>query len=313
MRLVTRIGPRGLEADADATRRAGGGGGSTVAIVGERGTGKTSALRRIAEQTGHLFLDAGTTGLSGLRAALANELGLSVDLSLDALAARLEERGQVRVVLIDDVQHFVQPILGGLAGFDELLAVATRHAGAVTWVFAFDSVIWPFLERARDTRPAFDEVVRIAPWREEEIVSLLRARTEQAGVAPSFEHLLDRLPADADEIDLEEATEQTRRRLLPAPVGLLATATPASPSTCGAARSPPTPPALRWSVSSRRWTSPTSSRSPTAPSSCFAPSSSSRRRTPSRSPAPPCSARPTWPTRSATRSARAYLEPHGDG
>ncbi len=190
--------------------RAGGDIGGAVAIVGERGAGKTSALRRIGEQTRHLFLDAGTVGLTGLRAALAGQLGVSADLSLDALATHLEERGDVDVVLVDDVQHFVQPILGGLAGFDELLAVATRHARALTWIFTFDSVIWPFLERARDTRPAFDEVVRIGPWREEEIVTLLRARTAQAGVSPSFEHLLDRLhlPEHADEIDVEEATEQ---------------------------------------------------------------------------------------------------------
>ena len=221
--LFTALGPETRSASWVATdldvplarciarmARAGGEVGGAVAIVGERGSGKTSALWRIGEQTRHLFLDAGTAGLAGLRAALAGQLGLSADLSIDALAAHLEERGEVDAVLVDDVQHFVQPILGGLAGFDELLAVATRHARALTWVFTFDSVIWPFLERARDTRPAFDEVVRIDAWREEEIVSLLRARTEQAAVSPSFEHLLDRLrlPDHADEIDLEEAKEQ---------------------------------------------------------------------------------------------------------
>ncbi len=182
--------------------------GRTVAVVGERGMGKTTTLRRIAGTRGAaLLLDAGASGVPGLRAALAGHLGLGADLSLDELAGALVDGGRIRAVLVDDVQHFVQPITGGLAAFDELLAVATRHAATVTWIFAFDSVIWPFLERARDTKPSFDEVLRLAPWREEEIVALLRARTEQAGASPSFERLLDHLPADADEVDIEEATE----------------------------------------------------------------------------------------------------------
>ena len=222
--LFTALGPETrsrawVETDVDAplaryVLRAGQIAGGTLAIVGERGMGKTSALRRIFEQQiegadadAAYLLDAGTRGLAGLRASLARRMGLSSDLSFEELATELEARGRVRAVLVDDVQHFVQPVIGGLAAFDEILAVATRHSTTLRWIFAFDAVIWPFLERARDTRPSFDEVLRLAPWREEDIVSLLRARTAQADVSPSFERLLDRLPADADEVDIEEATE----------------------------------------------------------------------------------------------------------
>ena len=55
------------------------------------------------------------------------------------------------------------------------------------------------------------------PWTEEGIVRLLTKRTEDAGIDPSFAHLLEDLPPDADEIDREEAlarTEASYYRLL---------------------------------------------------------------------------------------------------
>lgn len=65
--------------------------------------------------------------------------------------------------------------------------------------------MWRFLERARSARPAFDDVVYLEAWSEEEISQLLRLRTLDAGIEPDFERLLDRLPAGADEVDKEEA------------------------------------------------------------------------------------------------------------
>ena len=64
----------------------------------------------------------------------------------------------------------MQPVVGGLATFDALLATASRHTSTTTWVFALDQVIWQFLERSRGARPLFDEVILLEPWGEEQIV-----------------------------------------------------------------------------------------------------------------------------------------------
>ncbi|MEO8874371.1 MAG: ATP-binding protein, partial [Polyangiaceae bacterium] len=186
--------------------------GGIIAIVGERGLGKTSALRRIRDEAASAaLLETPTTNLADLRALLAKEAGLPTDATLDAAAQALEASADIHAVLLDDLQHFIRPIIGGLADFDAFLAVASRHCKTTTWVVTIDDVIWQFLERSRGARPVFDDVIRIAPWREEEIVGLLRARTEQAHLTPSFEHLLERLPANADEIDKAEAISQRAR------------------------------------------------------------------------------------------------------
>jgi hypothetical protein len=111
-------------------------------------------------------------------------------------------------LLLDDAQRFVEPVMGGLAEFDALLAAASHHTSTTTWVFALDEVIWPFLQRARGTRPLFDEIVYLEPWNEQSIVRLLEARTEAAGLSPSFEHLLDPLPVTADGVDIQDALVQ---------------------------------------------------------------------------------------------------------
>ncbi len=84
----------------------------------------------------------------------------------------------------------------------------SRSPKTTTWVFAIDEVLWLFLQRARGARPLFDDVVRLRPWREEQIIALLRARTATTTLQPSFERLLDKLPANADEIDRQEALER---------------------------------------------------------------------------------------------------------
>jgi hypothetical protein len=70
--------------------------------------------------------------------------------------------------------------------------------------------MWTFLQRARGTKPLFDDVIALKPWGEEAIVRLIASRNEQAGIAPSFEGLVGPLPKDADAIDVREAIDRTR-------------------------------------------------------------------------------------------------------
>ena len=98
--------------------------------------------------------------------------------------------------------------MGGLDEFDALLGIARRSSRHMAWVFAFDETLWRFFERARGARPLFDEVIYLSPWREEGIARLLITRSKTAKITPSFDRLLEGLPKDADETDLQEANER---------------------------------------------------------------------------------------------------------
>ncbi len=179
--------------------------GGVIAVVGARGMGKSLMIGRLHDMFADTLLtDAPADGdVEALRGALAKGLQLAPEASLDQVGAAIA--AGARGVLLDEAHRFIRPVMGGLAAFDALLATASQHSARTTWVFAVDEVIWLFLQRARGARPLFDDVIRLNAWRPEQIVALLEARTEAVGLKPTFERLLEKLPANADEIDKQEA------------------------------------------------------------------------------------------------------------
>lgn len=202
----------------DIVRRIGAPGGGLFAIVGERGSGKSSLIARLAETSERVFeVDCPTGGLAAFRRALNEALGLPPDADFADEVRKLDVEGEDSAVLVDDAHHLIKPMMEGLVEFDAVLEMARESSQDCTWVFAIDQVLWRYLERARGKQPLFDDVIHLTPWTEEGIVRLLTHRCEVVGVSPSFEALLDDLGEDADEIDrLEELarTEANYYRLL---------------------------------------------------------------------------------------------------
>jgi hypothetical protein len=134
-------------------------GGGAIAIVGERGSGKTTLMERIVNECpGSLTVTCSADGLPALGVQLNLALGLSPTTSLELAAKSLDGRVGDSALLIDDAQYLIRPMMGGLAEFDGALTLCRRHSRNCTWVLAFDEAIWRFLERSRGTRPLFDEV-----------------------------------------------------------------------------------------------------------------------------------------------------------
>lgn len=182
--------------------RAASGAGGVVALVGGRGAGKSSLLQRLAQEAPGARLMRCDDGLS------ATHIGAEI---LSPASANADPaRRAPRLALVDDAHALIKPILGGLQTFDECLALARAHGAETLWVLAIDEVVWPFLQRARDARPLFDQVIFLRPWTEEQIGALLSQRSAAASVVPNFEDLLEELPPGADEIDRQEALSAKR-------------------------------------------------------------------------------------------------------
>jgi hypothetical protein len=176
---------------ARLTQRAGTANGGLVAVVADRGAGKSTLLRELmARVPGAVHVHcSGTTPLEAIREALAREEGQPAP----------------SLVLLDDAQALIKPVVRGLVTFDAVVAFARSQDPATLWVFAVDAVLWPFLSRSRDARPLFDAVHTLLPWNEEQISDLVLQRSAGADIDPTFEDLLEKLPATADEIDRQDA------------------------------------------------------------------------------------------------------------
>jgi hypothetical protein len=149
-------------------------------------------------------------GLEALRRELTKQVGVSEDASFEEAAAVLDAPGRDAALLLDDAHRLIQPVMGGLDAFDRLIEVARSSSTNCSWVLSLDESIWRFFERARGARPLFDEVIALAPWREEEISRLIIERTREAGLTPCFDDLIGKLPIDADDVDREEALATTK-------------------------------------------------------------------------------------------------------
>lgn len=174
--------------------------GGVVAIHGPRGMGKTSLLRKLTLHAGNgaclVDCDHHTT-LADIRRAAAR-------------VTEDENAANGRIVMLDEAQTLIQSRIGGLSHFDDVIAWMRSRGDKITWVIAFDSALWPLLQRARDSRPLFDECHRLAPWQETQIGELLEQRCQAANISPVYDDLLEKLPPGADEIDKQEALDVKR-------------------------------------------------------------------------------------------------------
>lgn len=185
--------------------------GSLIAVVGERGLGKTSLLDRVLADpaaAGALRVTTRPGTFDDLVADLAAASGLEPGASAARLAEHLREL-RPPLVCVDDLQRIVRPVIGGLADVDRLLGLARAVGPATSWVAAVGTPGYGYLERAREGRVTFDEVVRLPPWTVDEISALVRARTRQAGLAPSFEELMVSRPGEM--VSGESRRDRTER------------------------------------------------------------------------------------------------------
>lgn len=178
-----------------------------VAYVGERGAGKSATLAGALGDDRRVIWVPSASTVGELARNLARVAELPEG-DCRALAKSLDARGELTVVVLDDVDELLQPRIGGIAPFDELMDAILPSTTHVLWVLTFDESVWNFLDVSRGAHPTFDAVVHARPWDETDIKDLIRARLDGAGLRADFSLLVPALPPGTDEWELQEETEK---------------------------------------------------------------------------------------------------------
>jgi hypothetical protein len=186
--------------------------------VAERGLGKTTFLERLETRLTSMRvirISAPDTFEETVR-ALAAELdiggngnGSDHDQGDDdeaRVAEHIRASGRV-AICVDDLQRMIMPAIGGLVELDRLVTYAREMGGDASWVFAVESPAWQYVRRARGESVFFDRVVELPKWSGAQIATLVRKRSAEAKVTPSFEGLV--VPKNADgSVDDERAHKE---------------------------------------------------------------------------------------------------------
>lgn len=167
--------------------------GGLVVLVGERGSGKSAALRQLQQR------------LDGTRLVTATELVGEGGGRRPASRARAQATASA-VMLVDDLEALVQFDVGGLAALDRCLDLARQTADRTLWVLAVDSAVWDLVCRLRNVGTAFDTVIEVPHWTDTAIAELLQTRVAEAGITPGYDRMIEDI-ADLDDIDRREAVE----------------------------------------------------------------------------------------------------------
>jgi hypothetical protein len=157
-----------------------------VAVVGERGVGKSMFLRSLRKPLDDriVIVDARAGTYDELMSALGAELEID-DVTPQSLTDRLIDT-ETRIVAIDSVHRLVRPVIGGQAELIKLKSLIENTQAKVLWLFSVDCYAWQFLKRARADQSTINEVVELPAWSEEQLGQLLDQRNEEAGIEPDF-------------------------------------------------------------------------------------------------------------------------------
>ncbi len=189
-----------------------------VALVGERGIGKTSWLAELARSTAEprvcriLLADRLTTAASLCR-HLGRELGLGRTETVDDLAraASTAPRG---VVLVDQAQNLMLRTPGGLQGYEAFAELLARTGSTLFWVCSFSKYAWEHLGNICRGRNQFRAVYRLETWPEEDIGALIEHRMASVGFRASYEDLVvDRVDGTEFQSEVIRTGERYRRLL----------------------------------------------------------------------------------------------------
>jgi len=165
--------------------------GVLVALVGERGAGKTTWLNVLSERSTPtlpvaLFtLEQRLLEPIDLLTRLGRELGFSENLSEAELIVALLD-APPRAVFIDLAQNVMLRAVGGLACYECLLRIARATVRRVVWVLAFSRWPYEFMQRLHPGQDIYDMTVRMKGWSEHEISDLIELRMKAAGFTADY-------------------------------------------------------------------------------------------------------------------------------
>jgi hypothetical protein len=186
--------------------------GGAIALISERGAGKSVLLNRLAAKFdgNAVLLDCPVTGYEELRQAFVDALGVPKEKStVQEIIRSLRETG-TRFISLDNAHRLIRPKMGGMAEFEKLADLIRAIAAEVPipWVATINKAGWQYLRRVRAEQVMLEDLIELPPWTQEQLGELVEARSEAVGIHPDFSQII--IPHQFDEVVYETLEERNR-------------------------------------------------------------------------------------------------------
>ncbi|WP_394176786.1 AAA family ATPase [Thalassotalea litorea] len=181
---------------------------SHVSVVGERGIGKTFFLNSLSKITpNHLRLNC-KPSFKNLLCELAQQLNVPINQSMMEQIRNAIIENDVRLILIDNCHLLLSPRANGQKQIRRLCSWVNNLSGQCLCVLTFNSSSWP-LVKALGLEPEHNTTsIKLGPWSQNEIESLLDQRTRLNQIDPDFSQLI--IPRQLADNEDEEPENQKK-------------------------------------------------------------------------------------------------------
>ncbi len=185
-----------------------------ILLVGERGTGKSLFLDRLAARAERRLVSV-EVGVGDDADRVLQRLCLQLDADprsgdlATALHQALSREGGREVVVVEDVHRLARPCMNGQRELDRLSTLLRSESNGQVLIFTLDKTPWQYLRRVRHRSLHVDLVVTLPQWDEEQIGELIELRTAALGLEPDYSRFF--LPPYLDEPAAQK--EEDRQKL----------------------------------------------------------------------------------------------------
>lgn len=167
--------------------------GLALAVVAEKGGGKTSYLHRLeaegkgAWQPVWLSLDESISGADQLLPLLAGALGHPEAAGLAELAATLKEDGRRRLLFLENLHNLFLRTVKGFDGLREFLLFLAETREQIGWVVSCGHFGWRYLSRVLPLERYFSRPIRLEGLDARELEDLVLLRHRVSGFRLVFD------------------------------------------------------------------------------------------------------------------------------
>jgi len=171
---------------------------NALLLTGERGIGKSSALRKLEKTLAEKNPDLKVSYCQVPAKTCAPEsvlslVGRCLDTDLSNGAGMLVDSDDARqptVVILDNAQNFFLSDVGRLNGWQTLLGLTNARVNNIYWIISINNQSWAYLSNVFGRDYQFNNVLRAKPWTQNDIRSLILSRNHLSSFKLQYDEVL---------------------------------------------------------------------------------------------------------------------------